>query len=84
MIWDYDMKTQKELGEFGGIAPLVRMLDGKAVEDKEAAAKALAMLTRYAGNRRRLWIWMSRVQKSFWKVSHISTSHVSISHVSID
>ena len=63
IIWDYDIKTRKELGEFGGIAPLVRMLDGKAVEDKEAAAKALAMLTGYAGNRRRLWIWMSEGAK---------------------
>ncbi|KAL1814558.1 hypothetical protein DCAR_0518716 [Daucus carota subsp. sativus] len=48
----YDMKTRKELGECGCIAPLVRMLDGKAVEEKEAAAKALAMLMGYAGNRR--------------------------------
>lgn len=48
----YDTKTRKELGECGCISPLVRMLDGKAVEEKEAAAKALAMLMGYAGNRR--------------------------------
>lgn len=48
----YDTKTRKELGECGCISPLVRMLDGKAVEEKEVAAKALAMLVGYAGNRR--------------------------------
>lgn len=48
----YDPKIRKELGECGCISPLVRMLDGKAVEEKEAAAKALAMLMGYAGNRR--------------------------------
>lgn len=48
----YDTKTRKELGECGCIPPLVRMLDGKAVEEKEAAAKALSVLMGYAGNRR--------------------------------
>ncbi|KAJ7957194.1 U-box domain-containing protein [Quillaja saponaria] len=45
-------KTRKELGECGCILPLIRMLDGKAVEEKEAAAKALSVLVVYACNRR--------------------------------
>lgn len=48
----YNTKTRKELGEIGCIAPLVNMLDGKGVEEKEAAAKALSILMTYAGNRR--------------------------------
>lgn len=52
----YDMgfstKTRKELGECGCIPLLVRMLDGKAIEEKEAAAKALSAVMVYAGNRR--------------------------------
>ncbi|CAK9186933.1 unnamed protein product [Ilex paraguariensis] len=48
----FSTKTRKELGEIGCIAPLVRMLNGKAVEEKEAAAKALSNLMVYAGNRR--------------------------------
>ncbi|XP_073134449.1 uncharacterized protein [Henckelia pumila] len=48
----YTSKTRKELGEIGCIGPLVKMLDGKAVEEKEAAAKALSTLMNYAGNRR--------------------------------
>ncbi|XP_073056363.1 uncharacterized protein [Primulina eburnea] len=48
----YSSKTKKELGEIGCIVPLVKMLDGKAVEEKEAAAKALSTLMNYAGNRK--------------------------------
>lgn len=44
-------KTRKEMGECGCIAPLIKMLDGKAVQEKEAAAKALSTLLLYAGNR---------------------------------
>lgn len=45
-------KTRKEMGECGLITPLIKMLDGKGVEEKEAAAKALSQLLLYAGNRR--------------------------------
>ncbi|KAI5683174.1 hypothetical protein M9H77_04402 [Catharanthus roseus] len=45
-------KTRRELGEIGCISPLVNMLDGKAVEEKEAASKALSILLIYVGNRR--------------------------------
>ncbi|TQE12892.1 hypothetical protein C1H46_001538 [Malus baccata] len=45
-------KTQKEMGECGCIAPLIKMLDGKAVEEKESAAKALSVLILYTGNRK--------------------------------
>ncbi|KAI3455089.1 hypothetical protein Pfo_011752 [Paulownia fortunei] len=48
----YNNKTRKELGEMGCIPLLVRMLDSKAVEEKEAAAKVLLMLMNYVGNRR--------------------------------
>ncbi|KAJ9163942.1 hypothetical protein P3X46_023563 [Hevea brasiliensis] len=45
-------KTRKEMGECGIIVPLIKMLDAKAVEEKEAAGKALSNLVLYAGNRR--------------------------------
>nr|XP_004298537.2 PREDICTED: vacuolar protein 8 [Fragaria vesca subsp. vesca] len=45
-------RTRKEMGERGCIPPLVKMLDGKAVEEKEAAAKALSALLLYADNRK--------------------------------
>ncbi|KAF9671761.1 hypothetical protein SADUNF_Sadunf12G0082000 [Salix dunnii] len=45
-------KTRKEIGDLGCIGPLIKMLDGKAVEEKEAASKALSLLVLYAGNRR--------------------------------
>jgi hypothetical protein len=45
-------KTRRELGECGCIPPLIRMLDGKAIEEKEAAAKALSVIMVCAGNRR--------------------------------
>ncbi|KAF8400030.1 hypothetical protein HHK36_015904 [Tetracentron sinense] len=48
----FSTKTRKEMGESGCIPHLVRMLDAKAVEEKEAAAKALSSLIQYAGNRR--------------------------------
>ncbi|XP_052175952.1 vacuolar protein 8 [Diospyros lotus] len=48
----FNTKTRKELGECGSIPPLVRMMEGKAAEEKEAAAKALSALLVYAGNRR--------------------------------
>ncbi|CAA2939128.1 Armadillo repeat VAC8 [Olea europaea subsp. europaea] len=48
----YSVKTQKELGKMGCISLLSRMLDGKAIEEKEAAAKTLSKLMVYAGNRR--------------------------------
>ncbi|KAJ6970843.1 hypothetical protein NC653_035194 [Populus alba x Populus x berolinensis] len=46
------MKTRKLIGELGCISPLIKMLDCKAVEEKEAAAKALSLLVLHAGNRR--------------------------------
>ncbi|KAK6123766.1 hypothetical protein DH2020_042491 [Rehmannia glutinosa] len=48
----YNNKIKKELGEMGCVCLLVSMLDGKAVEEKEAAAKALSILMSYVGNRR--------------------------------
>ncbi|XP_022137700.1 vacuolar protein 8 isoform X3 [Momordica charantia] len=45
-------KTRKEMGEAGFITPLVNMLDGKSVDEKEAAAKALSSLLQYTGNRK--------------------------------
>lgn len=48
----FNTKTRKELGECGVIPPLIRMLDGKAIEEREVAAKALSTVVAYAGNRR--------------------------------
>ncbi|KAH6797189.1 ARM repeat superfamily protein [Perilla frutescens var. hirtella] len=48
----YNSKIRKELGEMGCIPLLVNMLDGKALEEKEAAAEMLSNLMSYAGNRR--------------------------------
>ncbi|KAL7099346.1 hypothetical protein ACP275_09G078700 [Erythranthe tilingii] len=48
----YNSKTRKELGEMGCIPFLVAMLDGKAIEEKEAASKVLSVLMNYVGNRR--------------------------------
>lgn len=48
----YSSKVRKELGETGCIHLLVGMLDGKAVEEREAAAKALSVLLNYVGNRK--------------------------------
>ncbi|XP_051148137.1 ARM REPEAT PROTEIN INTERACTING WITH ABF2-like [Andrographis paniculata] len=48
----YNSKLRKELGAMGCISLLVGMLDGKAVEEREAAAMALLELISYAPNRR--------------------------------
>ncbi|XP_065872732.1 uncharacterized protein [Euphorbia lathyris] len=48
----FNTKSRKEMGECGIIVPLIKMLDGKASEEKEAAAKALSHLVLYAGNKR--------------------------------
>ncbi|KAL5543823.1 hypothetical protein UlMin_007607 [Ulmus minor] len=48
----FSSRTRKEMGECGSIGPLIKMLDGKAGEEKEAAAKALSSLMLYNGNRR--------------------------------
>ncbi|KAF5188551.1 Arm repeat superfamily protein [Thalictrum thalictroides] len=48
----YCTKTRKEIGEAGFIPLLVKMLDAKAAEEKDAAAKALSCLMQYMGNRR--------------------------------
>ncbi|WCJ36328.1 ARM repeat superfamily protein [Euphorbia peplus] len=48
----FNTKSRKEMGECGITVPLIKMLDGKATEEKEAAAKALSHLVLYAGNRR--------------------------------
>ncbi|CAI9280616.1 unnamed protein product [Lactuca saligna] len=45
-------KSRKELGEQGCIPPLIAMLDGKAIEEKQAASKALSSILIYTGNRR--------------------------------
>ncbi|OMO93774.1 Armadillo [Corchorus olitorius] len=48
----FNSKTRKEMGEYGCTVALIKMLDGKAVEEKEAAAMALSTLLLYAGNRK--------------------------------
>ncbi|KVI06140.1 vacuolar protein 8 [Cynara cardunculus var. scolymus] len=45
-------KARKELGEYGCIPPLIAMLEGKAIEEKQSAAKALSTIMIYTGNRR--------------------------------
>ncbi|XP_058103000.1 uncharacterized protein LOC131246666 [Magnolia sinica] len=45
-------KTRKEMGECGCISNLVRMLDAKAIEEREVAAKVLSSVLLFAGNRR--------------------------------
>ncbi|XP_027330008.1 uncharacterized protein LOC113846207 [Abrus precatorius] len=45
-------KARKEMGECGCVVPLIKMLDGKGVEEKEASAMALSVLLMHAGNRR--------------------------------
>lgn len=45
-------KTRKEMGECGCVPGLIKMLDGKGVEEKEAAAMALSVLLIHPGNRR--------------------------------
>ncbi|KAK6262004.1 hypothetical protein QUC31_007820 [Theobroma cacao] len=48
----FNSKTRKEMGECGCTVALIKMMDGKAVEEKEAAAMALSTLMLYAGNRK--------------------------------
>ncbi|XP_048319061.2 vacuolar protein 8 [Ziziphus jujuba] len=48
----FSSKTRKEIGDAGIIPPLISMLDAKAVEEKEIAAKTLSSLMLYAGNRK--------------------------------
>ncbi|XP_047316893.1 uncharacterized protein LOC124920446 [Impatiens glandulifera] len=51
----FNSRTRKELDsnyDSNCIPSLVKMLDGKAIEEREAAAKALSSLMGYAGNRR--------------------------------
>ncbi|XP_010531852.1 PREDICTED: vacuolar protein 8 [Tarenaya hassleriana] len=48
----FSSKTQKEMGECGCIGPLIDMLDGKAVQEKEAASKALSTLLVCTSNKR--------------------------------
>ncbi|KAD4889134.1 hypothetical protein R6Q59_033984 [Mikania micrantha] len=45
-------KARKELGENGCIPPLIAMLEGKAIEEKQAASKALSTILICSGNRR--------------------------------
>lgn len=45
-------KARREIGECGCVSALVRMLDGKAVEEREAAAKALSNLLVCTFNRK--------------------------------
>ncbi|KAI3929676.1 hypothetical protein MKX01_025844 [Papaver californicum] len=48
----FSTKTRKEMGDCGCIPPLVRMLDMKAIEEKEASAMALFSLVQLGSNRR--------------------------------
>ncbi|CAN8302372.1 unnamed protein product [Cochlearia groenlandica] len=48
----FSSKSRKEIGESGCIGPLIDMLDGKAVEEKEAASKALSTLLMCESNRK--------------------------------
>ncbi|GLT39945.1 hypothetical protein SLA2020_141100 [Shorea laevis] len=48
----FSSKTRREMGECGCVVALIKMLDGKAVEEKEAASKALLTLMLCQGNRK--------------------------------
>ncbi|XP_010446014.1 PREDICTED: uncharacterized protein LOC104728775 [Camelina sativa] len=48
----FSSKSRKEIGESGCIGPLIDMLDGKAIEEKEAASKALSTLLVCTNNRK--------------------------------
>ncbi|KAL7615888.1 hypothetical protein Lser_V15G01170 [Lactuca serriola] len=63
----YSTKTRKELGELGFIPPLIRMLDGKAMAEIEAAAKALSIILIYTENRR----IYRKEQKGIMNVVHL-------------
>lgn len=45
-------RARKEMGELGCVLGLIKMLDGKGVEEKEASAMALSVLLMHPGNRR--------------------------------
>lgn len=45
-------KARREMGECGCVSALVRMLDGKAIEEREAAARALSNLMACTCNRK--------------------------------
>ncbi|XP_031491138.1 uncharacterized protein LOC116258140 [Nymphaea colorata] len=47
-----DYSAAKVFGEANCVAPLVRMLEGKVLKEREAAVKALAALVGFAPNRR--------------------------------
>ncbi|KAI3737455.1 hypothetical protein L2E82_27458 [Cichorium intybus] len=68
----YNTKTRKELGELGFIPPLIRMLDGKAMEEIEAAAKALSTILIYTENRR----IYRKEQKGIVRVVHLLDSSI--------
>jgi hypothetical protein len=48
----FSSKSRKEIGESGCIGALIDMLDGKAMEEKEAASKALSTLLVCTNNRK--------------------------------
>uniref|UniRef100_A0A1J3E103 U-box domain-containing protein 11 n=1 Tax=Noccaea caerulescens TaxID=107243 RepID=A0A1J3E103_NOCCA len=48
----FSSKSRKEIGESGCIGPLIDMLDGKAMEEKEAASKALSTLLVCTSNKK--------------------------------
>lgn len=48
----YSMKAKRDMGECGCISNLVRMLDAKATDERDVAAKSLASLLQFTGNRR--------------------------------
>ncbi|XP_010482402.1 PREDICTED: catenin beta-like [Camelina sativa] len=48
----FSSKSRKEIGESGCVGPLIDMLDGKAIEEKEAASKALSTLLVCTNNRK--------------------------------
>ncbi|KAF2560616.1 hypothetical protein F2Q70_00015263 [Brassica cretica] len=48
----FSSKSRKEIGESGCIGALIDMLDGKAMEEKEAASKALSTLLVCTSNRK--------------------------------
>ncbi|KAJ1384557.1 Armadillo-type fold [Sesbania bispinosa] len=45
-------KTRKDMGECGCVPLLIKMLDGKGMEEKEAIAMALSVLLLHPGNKR--------------------------------
>ena len=45
-------RASKEMGELGCVLGLIKMLDGKGVEEKEASAMALSVLLMHPANRR--------------------------------